>query len=129
MFNSQLSHKALANGDDTLLLSRSSTRWGLILTLDTTSVVYLAAKPMTAVKTGLPIRADSSPIYLNVRDHGDIVQAEWHAWATSGGATLGIVEIMACSCEDQALLKDALGHVAGDKEWHGANMRRKGGTR
>lgn len=120
MFSSRFTGMVLSTSAKRAV-SQSDKRYGIYFNIGDTSIsnpVALGHDSTVTAANGFPITLNSSGIFLYVTYHGDIVQREIWAIAIGGTPLLGIIEVMACDCESEAMLRDALGHRAGDKEWH-----------
>jgi hypothetical protein len=118
MFSSNMQLIAPVQNVNTLLCSRSDKRYRVVVISDSPSVkVYVLNNGIAGTTAGLPIPANSG-LDMCVREYGYVVQDELWAFTASAGVFVGVLQVMACDCESEALLKDALGHMAGEQDWH-----------
>lgn len=123
MFSSRLNSIVIAGNGNVSILSPSDKRYSLVLWSSAGTNLILgndAIGSNTVPVNGQALMLGANDhLVLNVVDHGDVVQRPWYGKNLMGGAiVVNFIEIMACSCESEEILKDALGHRMGDGDWH-----------
>lgn len=109
MFSSRWQFKALNTNADTQVLSSSTLRYGILLSTDNTTPIYLSNDLMTATAQGFPFASAAGLLWMDRTHFGDTVAADLHVWSVAASKIIGYLEVMACSCEELRLLTDALG--------------------
>jgi hypothetical protein len=107
------------------LVGQSDKRYGIYLSAggSFSGVVSLFSGPPYNYNAGagsiqgFPLPA-AYLLWLCVVEHGNAVQQEIWVTDSSSPVCVGILEVMACDCESEAMLRDALGHRSGDEDWH-----------
>lgn len=78
-----------------LIVSNSHKRFSLVFFPPKTGVATLSNDKGNALGQGLNLLPGQSPVYLTLKDHGDLVQKEWYVVYDVGATLIGWSEGMA----------------------------------